>query len=828
MYQDEENPLGDIDPMVWLESLAARQGATEGFTTDQRVDVPEIDPDTVQIDEPGYTPYVTFGQDTSQVKAETPATPPPAQPEYGYAPPPQPPEEPVQPAEPPPMSMGIDGIPEGVDPIVWLESLAARQGATIGFTTTERVEVPEIDPNTVVIDEPGYTPSESFTRRAEPPQEAPPPEMPAEPTYQEPAAWQPSDYYAQQPPASDSTAFLDELAGEVGSIPGVEADFGAEPTDYYTQQPPPEPSYQEPAAWQPSDDYAQQPPASDTSAFLDELSGEVDKIPGVEADFGADMWQEAITPAWAEPEPPELTQVPQQTATDLSWLDNLSGELYRPEPPPSLTEEPEAIEATHTPQEVLDSTAGMSIEELESLRDQGLLSGEQELALEIRKAQRNMEERGISETPVPFEELPPAEAGEIPTWLQQSARVTDEQDSTSIFLDSIPAPSEPEDMPLWLAETGELHDFASEIDLPEFTLEAADSVTEEPGIPVSTVESPPAVTGILHLEDYDASADEWAEALDEEHDRQITGQVEDPTWFRDAMEHVEAIEAVAQESFAPEMVTVPEPETPVAPSESLDWLSPPPGEAAFDETYPDDLPDWLRPAPVEDEDESRERAEDIDTWLRDEETGGTMMRSSLPEAVVDSALALPPADDETLPKGKTGPLPEWSTVQETTAERKPAAEIPIPPPPPPPAPKPEPKRATATIPTTPPPIPSRPAVRPTAVVGEPVPPAGPPAPVPDSFEEYKARLEANPSDHAARLELARAMANAGDVNNSVPQYQTLIENMTEMDTVADDLRGLIARTPSHPALRRLLGDIYMRQGYLQEALDAYRGALDNL
>ncbi|MBE2267749.1 MAG: hypothetical protein IAE80_05920, partial [Anaerolinea sp.] len=37
----------------------------------------------------------------------------------------------------------------------WLESLAKRQGATEGFTTAADMQVAEIDPNSVTIDEPG-------------------------------------------------------------------------------------------------------------------------------------------------------------------------------------------------------------------------------------------------------------------------------------------------------------------------------------------------------------------------------------------------------------------------------------------------------------------------------------------------------------------------------------------------------------------------------------------------------------------------------------------------------------------------------------------------
>src|SRR5450432_2649504 len=58
--------------MSWMETLAKRQGASEGFTTAADMDIAEIDPDTVVIDEPGYVPY---GQERTQPIAAQPAAP---------------------------------------------------------------------------------------------------------------------------------------------------------------------------------------------------------------------------------------------------------------------------------------------------------------------------------------------------------------------------------------------------------------------------------------------------------------------------------------------------------------------------------------------------------------------------------------------------------------------------------------------------------------------------------------------------------------------------------------------------------------------------------
>src|SRR5438132_7854751 len=83
---NDDDPLGGMDPMAWLESLAARQGAKpEELTTAADLDIPELPPDTV-IDEPGYTP----GYDTGKPAAKAePAKPAPAK----AAPPPPPPPE---------------------------------------------------------------------------------------------------------------------------------------------------------------------------------------------------------------------------------------------------------------------------------------------------------------------------------------------------------------------------------------------------------------------------------------------------------------------------------------------------------------------------------------------------------------------------------------------------------------------------------------------------------------------------------------------------------------------------------------------------------------
>ncbi len=121
--------------MAWMESLAKRQGATEGFTTAADVEIPEVDPETVVIDEPGYIPYSESraGSPLDETQAGLTAAPPPAASRPAVAapapvPPPQPPTPawtmpPRAPEAPKPEPKRE---PESQGSLAWLESLARQ------------------------------------------------------------------------------------------------------------------------------------------------------------------------------------------------------------------------------------------------------------------------------------------------------------------------------------------------------------------------------------------------------------------------------------------------------------------------------------------------------------------------------------------------------------------------------------------------------------------------------------------------------------------------------------------------------------------------------
>src|SRR5689334_10729719 len=90
--------------MTWMESLAKKQGANEGFTTSADMQIADIDPTSVVIDEPGYVPSEgkMKGKKIEGINTfkAAPAAPPPAP--TAEVEPPAPPITAVEPLPPPP------------------------------------------------------------------------------------------------------------------------------------------------------------------------------------------------------------------------------------------------------------------------------------------------------------------------------------------------------------------------------------------------------------------------------------------------------------------------------------------------------------------------------------------------------------------------------------------------------------------------------------------------------------------------------------------------------------------------------------------------------
>lgn len=110
----------------------------------------------------------------------------------------------------------------------------------------------------------------------------------------------------------------------------------------------------------------------------------------------------------------------------------------------------------------------------------------------------------------------------------------------------------------------------------------------------------------------------------------------------------------------------------------------------------------------------------------------------------------------------------------------------------------------------------------------------PPVPLPvaetvhPDIQAAQERLAVRPNDPVARLTLARACTAQGQLEQALSHYQHLVTVDEVLAQVVDDLEALAAREPGLAQTYHLLGDARMQQGKLNEALDAYRRALERL
>jgi len=207
------------------------------------------------------------------------------------------------------------------------------------------------------------------------------------------------------------------------------------------------------------------------------------------------------------------------------------------------------------------------------------------------------------------------------------------------------------------------------------------------------------------------------------------------------------------------------------------------------------MPAWLQ--------EVAASLEETPAWLA-EEVPGVEPVAATP---VDDWLADVGLDAE------TAAVPSW-LLEPVAAEEAPA-ERPAPPPAEVPAAE---VPAAAAMPEPTPPLP--PAVL-SALASAAI-PEGP------AYEVFRRRLAADAGDHATRLALARRLLLDNNGPASLGHYEALAFAEAMLSDVERDLRALVQRQPDLPQARRVLGDVFMREGRLQEALDTYRAALEQL
>jgi tetratricopeptide (TPR) repeat protein len=819
-FPDFEN-MSPEEQMAWLESLAKRQGANEEeFTTAADLDIP-IPQDAV-IDEPGYVPYSESTRASSRetdrhepeaeeemaaVSSESIETEPAAAVSeeagdpmmwldslaahpggglddlalisdedtsdlledlgalsempletYTDSTPIQEEEEVFEPEEIEPelaasVDLGAEASEDdlsaliGSDPMLWLETLAKRQGASQEqLLTSADMEVGEV-PEDVVIDEPGYVPFDVLEGRPRTQPSVPDEEPVAElsmdiGTDVESQEWPVEAVTSDEPEVlegADPMAWLETLAEQQGDKPEelpVEEDLDM-------LEMPEDMAIQETGGdeFAPVEIVAPEPEAADASlSWLEDLASEAD------------------------------TDVSELLAFD----DGVFGEREAEEP----AAEVERVED--------DLLAGMTDEEVALAQAQGQLTREQEVEWLKRKAAALAEVRQ-GEEDVPSEpELEPALPGDLPDWLQEmKAEAQPESEVDEGFLTGEQVLStEGVELDAWLAEV------ESEIEYEhtdELTLDAdvetlwADigEETEMPGLEPA-VESD--LEAFVEAGMVPEEPDQLAEALDVEFDRKMIDDDSEPEWYTDAVAKI--LDETTAEALTPE--------APVGDEEAFEVLA---EESDLVEAAPVDMPDWLKEtveeaAPITDE--------AMPSWLTESvETPVIEDAELVPDWLTEVADTSEAEALEWLPQEMA--LPEEESI-ETVLPIEPPIEVAEPP--------------------------EQKPVEEKVEVPEPVP--QPSIPAGELFSQYRMRLEQNPDDYPTRLALARALRGSQELPSSLDHYEALIDSSQLLQDVLDDLDGLTKEKTDLPRLRRLLGDVYMRQGKLQEALDAYRTALDQL
>lgn len=670
--------------------------------------------------------------------------------------------------------------------MAWMESLAKRQGASSDeFTTAADIVIAEIDPDTVIIDEPGYVPfGEEAPKKPEaapPPAAAAPPPPPAKPA-PEPEPEPPAPIPVPEPelPVMQPVARTDELETVVqpkvdeGSLAWLESLAADQGDDLFnldlsslSEEVEPEPvsTAVDPVSW--LEDLAR------TQGELDSPLPQQESLPG-----GADSitWLESLARRQGA-KPEELTtaadldiptpeaDVEEPAYTPFSFETPTTHRRQPSTPEPLKLEDPaafldslaaeqgyseEGVRATQPPAQPAPEL-DLSIEGIQKAISDGTVTPEQmqvflehQTDIAAQQPDEPMFEGYDPDAPPVPAELPDwllEQVGPPPSATQAAKPPAPEQPP---LIDVIAQPPPVDEMPDWLKA-----DIASpeEMDLESIFAQTDDEVPAP--MPIITIE--PEAEGEIVVDPNDP----WVEAFDLEHEQGAVNIETVPEWYERNLGDPDRIAAVEQLAHHPQ----PQAEAVVA----TDGLSdaPLPTEHDLPRGAPQALPGWVPAAPSVQEAaaasvEVEPAIAEIPDWLRE----------------VESAVS--PEE-----------IPDW--LKETIT----------------------PEEESIFAPAAPP--------EPVAQVAAPVQPrpAPPPAPIP-AFTG------------TAALESARAKNRGGDLEASLAEYEALVRSNANLEAVVDDLSQVVKSNRNNPAVYRVLGDGLMRQGKLQAALDTYREALNQL
>lgn len=375
---------------------------------------------------------------------------------------------------------------------------------------------------------------------------------------------------------------------------------------------------------------------------------------------------------------------------------------------------------------------------------------------------------------------------EIPDWLQESMAAappepeeepvaemptkttTAEMMAAELFPEDEDA-IEPAEIPAWLQ--GGMGEDSGDISADIFAAEVLEEADErDEGINISKIDT----------------SDSWVQAFSGED----SPELED--WYEKASAQIDGGE-------------IPTEPAPVSDLQAADL----PVESNLPEGTPQGVPAWIGAQTVGSAGDSMEMAgvgDDMD-WLGTDETESIEddMPDWLKETVDDSVTA-----DEDMPGWLQGEgadiepdeIPDW--LRETMDEDE---EV----------------EAMAFLSDD---MPDDAAV--AAVFSTPATP--PPPPVPVQQSPAPVPVPVADIDVGATLQSAQEKINAGDIDGGLLDYEQVVRANAALSQVEAAVQKLAdnEKTKKHPTVYRVLGDVLMRQGKLQQALDTYRRALNLL
>ncbi len=755
--------------------------------------------------------------------------------------------------------------------MAWMEALAKRQGATEGLVTAGDMEVPEIDPSTVgEIDEPGYIPfgmdpevwahkkAKEDAERAE--------RIAAMKADKEKTAQQRSVSAPPPTPAAAATSPLDFLANLAGTTDNPDTSPVFPVGEFDQEEPAADALVSFEAAGQdvPMEDLfadlggaiaAQEPGDMDWLSSL----GQGQDLAGLDnLDFGSlealdqPVAQESGNPLdWLESlvgsgdsasDVQEEVPMAQAAGIDDMIIDD-SDDILEDSAVSAVLNDPmewladfsdtepmiEDLQQAAASREVLEVS-----DDLDSFFDR--IQSEDasdlpEIDLDMNRPMGEIVESGMIDfggTP-DFDEISelPAELSvgsaltqgsevqpeEVKAWMDslldrgiQRTDVTDEEEAEMLtpvselpswLIEEVGEPPSTDEM---LADTGDLPDWltapVSDAQSAEFE-EMFSHMAEEPqeeretALPEFEVPVAPLDTGVIRVQ----MNDPWVEAFELERDEKLSDTGKLAAWYESAAHEVEMARQSETEQAAPPVSPVPPvaavSQAPVVGSATLKAALLP-AEEELPVGEPQAIPTWLGGA---------EAAPPAVTAKPDETQAASAGEEELPDWLRAAQLQ----SDE------MAEVPTWLTDSLSTDEfevlqvgEKPAVSI-------------------QDEPTTP--LPVVPAQSVLTV----------PAPLTQrqtaEVRQMRAARDVVPLHEAAGvINQARANQKMGDLNGMLDSYERLIRSEVALEEVEVDMERVSkdAVHKTNPAVLRVYGDVLLRRGKLQQALDTYRAALNLL